>query len=139
MKKDIEERNDIELLVNSFYDKVKADPVIGFIFNDIARVNWKKHLPVMYDFWENTLLFTGNYTGNPMEIHRRLNQVIPLTPAHFQQWLVLFTTTVDELFAWQKAELAKQRAISIAMLIQLKILKQNLPTGQAGRDIDKLQ
>jgi len=139
MKKDIEERNDIELLVNSFYDKVKADPVIGFIFNDIARVNWKKHLPVMYDFWENTLLFTGNYTGNPMEIHRRLNQVIPLTPAHFQQWLVLFTTTVDELFAGQKAELAKQRAISIAMLIQLKILKQNLPTGQAGRDIDKLQ
>jgi len=113
--------------------------VIGFIFNDIARVNWKKHLPVMYDFWENTLLFTGNYTGNPMEIHRRLNQVIPLTPAHFQQWLVLFTTTVDELFAGQKAELAKQRAISIAMLIQLKILKQNLPTGQAGRDIDKLQ
>jgi len=139
MKKDIEERNDIELLVNSFYDKVKADPVIGFIFNDIAKVNWKKHLPVMYDFWENTLLFTGNYTGNPMEIHRRLNQVIPLTPAHFQQWLVLFTTTVDELFAGQKAELAKQRAISIAMLIQLKILKQNLPTGQAGRDIDKLQ
>jgi len=138
MKKDIEDRKDIELLVNTFYDKVKTDSSIGFIFNDIAKVNWDKHLPVMYDFWENTLLFTGNYTGNPMEIHRRLNQVIPLTAAHFQQWLLLFTNTVDELFAGQKAELAKQRGISIAMLMQLKILKQNHSTGQTGKDIDKL-
>lgn len=124
MKKDIENRNDIELLVNSFYDKVKADLVIGFIFNDIARVNWKRHLPVMYDFWENTLLYTGGYTGNPMEIHRRLNQLIPLTTEHFNQWTYLFTSTVDELFTGEKADLAKQRAISISTVMQIKILHQ---------------
>ena len=40
MKKDIETRDDIELLVNSFYEKVKADPVIGHIFTDVFKVNW---------------------------------------------------------------------------------------------------
>ena len=124
MKTDIENRKDIQLLINSFYDKVKTDPVIGFIFNDIMRVNWAKHLPVMYDFWENTLFYTGGYIGNPMEIHRQLNQVIPLSAQHFQQWTHLFTTTVDELFAGEKAALAKQRAISISTVIQVKILHQ---------------
>jgi hemoglobin len=124
MKKDIENREDIQLLVNTFYDKVTADPLIGFIFNDIVKVNWERHLPVMYDFWENTLFYTGGYTGNPMEIHRRLNQLIPLRSEHFQQWTYLFTLTTDELFSGDKAMLAKQRAVSIATIMQIKILQQ---------------
>ena len=124
MKKDIENRGDIELLVNSFYDKVRNDPVIGFIFNDIAKVNWERHLPVMYDFWENTLFYTGGYAGNPMETHRQLNQLIPLTAEHFQQWTRLFTSTVDELFTGEKALLAKQRALSISTLMQIKIIQK---------------
>ena len=43
MKKDITSREAIELLVNSFYDKVKQDDVIGFIFTDVAQVNWEKY------------------------------------------------------------------------------------------------
>ena len=124
MKKDIENRNDIELLVNNFYNKVKTDPVIGFIFNEIVRVNWERHLPVMYDFWENTLFYTGGYIGNPMETHRRLNKLIPLNAGYFQQWTHLFTSTVDELFTGEKAELAKQRATSISTIMQIKILHQ---------------
>lgn len=131
MKKDIEDKADIQLLVDSFYEKVKADPVIGFIFNDIVKVNWERHLPVMYDFWENTLFYTGVYLGNPMEMHRRLNQLIPLTAEHFQQWTNLFTSTVDELFAGEKAVLAKQRAISISTVMQIKIIQQ-------PGDIDKI-
>jgi len=125
MKTDIESRKDIVRLINSFYGKVKADPVIGFIFNDIVKVNWEKHLPVMYDFWENTLFYTGNYLGNPMEIHTRLNRLTPLQAKHFQQWTVLFNETVDEIFAGEKAELAKQRALSIATLMQIKIGQQS--------------
>ena len=124
MKKDIENRGDIELLVNSFYEKVSNDPVIGFIFNDIVKVNWQRHLPVMYDFWENTLFYTGSYAGNPMETHRQLNQLIPLTAEHFQQWTRLFTSTVDELFTGEKALLAKQRALSISTLMQIKIIQK---------------
>jgi hemoglobin len=111
-------------LVNRFYDKAKADAVIGFIFNDIVKVHWEHHLPIMYDFWENTLFYTGGYTGNPMQIHQRLNQVVPLTAEHFKEWLHLFTTTVDELFEGEKAELAKQRAMSISTIMQLKIIQQ---------------
>ena len=40
MKKDIANRDDIILLINTFYEKVKKDQVIGYIFNDVAKVNW---------------------------------------------------------------------------------------------------
>lgn len=122
MKKDIENIKDIKFLINSFYDKVKADTTIGYIFNDIAKVNWEKHLPVMYNFWENVIFFTGSYSGNPMTAHVKMHSVVNFTPEHFERWLKLFTATVDELFAGNKAELAKQRAISIATVMQLKIL-----------------
>jgi hemoglobin len=123
MKTDIESRKDIELLVNQFYEKVKTDPLIGYIFTEIVKVNWERHLPVMVDFWENTLFYTGNYNGNPMETHSRLNRIIPLQAAYFKQWTNLFNSTVDELFAGIKAELAKQRAVSISTVMQIKILQ----------------
>lgn len=122
MKKDIENRKDIELLVTSFYDKVKADDTIGYIFNDIAKVNWQKHLPVMFDFWENVLFYTGGYEGNPMIIHQHINRVVPLTKPHFKRWEELFTQTVDELFEGTNAILAKQRALSISTVMQIKII-----------------
>jgi len=86
MKKDIQTGADIKLLVDSFYEKVKTDTSIGYIFTDIVRVNWEKHLPVMYDFWENSLFYTGSYDGNPMAIHKHLNRVVPLTRQHFKQY-----------------------------------------------------
>jgi hemoglobin len=123
MKNDIETRRDIELLVNEFYEKVKKDHLIGPIFTDIIKVNWSRHLPVMYDFWENTLFYTGNYVGNPMKTHSRLNGIVPLKTTYFKQWTDLFCSTVDVLFSGPKAELAKQRAISISTIMQIKILE----------------
>lgn len=124
MKKDIENRKDIQLLVNSFYEKVKADPVIGYIFNDIVKVNWERHLPVMYDFWENSLFFTGNYSGNPLDSHKRLHKIVSLNAKHFDQWNKLFCLTVDELFEGAKASLAKQRAYSISTVMKIKIVEE---------------
>jgi hemoglobin len=121
MKTDIENRADVEHLINTFYDKVKQDNVIGFIFNDVAKVNWEKHLPVMYDFWENIIFYTNTYSGNPMKVHMHLSQRTPLTREHFQRWLQLFTETVDELFEGGKANIAKEKAISIATIMQAKI------------------
>lgn len=124
MKKDIETKSDIELLVKTFYDTVKKDSVIGFIFTDVAKVNWEKHLPMMYGFWENTLFYTGNYSGNPMRVHKNLNHVTPLKPEYFDQWNKLFTDTVDDLFSGEKALLAKQRALSISTVMKIKILNE---------------
>ena len=124
MKKDIESKKDIELLVDAFYNKVQADELICYIFTDIAKVNWAKHLPIMYSFFENMLFYTGSYTGNPMELHKHINRLLPLNESHFKRWNLLFAKTVDELFAGEKAELAKQRAKSISAVMQIKILNE---------------
>jgi hemoglobin len=124
MNRDIENRKDIEQLIDTFYAKVRADELIGFIFNDVAKVNWQKHLPVMYDFWENIIFYTNNYSGNPMMVHMHLGQRTPLTKEHFERWLELFTGTVDELFEGAKATTAKEKARSIAAIMQVKISGQ---------------
>jgi len=124
MKNDIVNRKDIELLITSFYEKVKSDDTIGYIFNDIAKVNWQQHLPVMFDFWENVLFYTGAYNGNPMVIHQHLHRVVPLTKTHFKQWEKIFIGTVDELFDGSNAVLAKQRALSISTVMQMKIMTE---------------
>ena len=119
MKTDIAGRKELEFLIDSFYKKVVKDPVIGHFF---AHVNWERHLPVMYDFWENALFFTGGYAGNPLQIHQALHKRIPLSADDFKHWQDLFVSTVDELYKGEKADLAKQRAISIATVMQIKTL-----------------
>lgn len=126
-KKQITDREDIMLLINSFYDKVKGDDVIGHIFNEIARVNWDTHLPVMYDFWEQLLLNSTNYGRNAMAPHFALNQRVPLEPVHFDRWLLLFEGTVTELFTGERADLAISRARSIRDIMQFKMQQINHP------------
>jgi hemoglobin len=120
-RKDIENRGDIELLVDSFYDKVKKNPLLAPIFSDVARVDWNHHLPHIYSFWSSILLGEQSFTGNPMVKHMQLNQKTPLSEKEFEEWLRLFTQTVDELFAGQKAEEAKMRATGIARIMLYKI------------------
>lgn len=122
MKTDIRDRKDIEFLMNSFYDKVRRDEVIGYIFNDVAKVDWDHHIPIICDFWENILFQTNVYKGNPMLTHIRLHAMTTLTKTHFDQWQKLFLETVDEHFEGEKAELAKQRARSVATMMQIKII-----------------
>ena len=124
MKRDIENREDIELMVDEFYEKVKTDPVIGFIFNDIAKVNWNRLLLTMYDFWESTIFLTGGYDGDPLKKHKHLNQLITLKKEHFSQWNRLFTESVDALFEGRNASLAKQRAANISAVMQIKIIQE---------------
>lgn len=121
MKKDIVSRQDIEALVNAFYVKVKSDNLIGFYFKDVVKVDWEKHLPIMIDFWENVLFYTGNYSGNPMESHRKVHELHPLTMKHFSRWNHLFSETVDEMFEGKNAELIKEKAQNIATVIQVKL------------------
>jgi hemoglobin len=111
---DIRHADDIRLLIDTFYAKVTSDDTIGYIFNEIARVDWAAHLPVMYAFWEFLLLGGKNYTGNPIEKHHHLHAQHPLTEAHFDRWVALFQATVDELFVGPVADSAKFRAFAIA-------------------------
>jgi hemoglobin len=122
MKTDIENRNDIELLINTFYEKVKKDESLAYYFTDVVKVNWEKHLPVMYDFWENVLFYSGTYIGNPMMLHAKIHQRSPFTKEHFQHWLQLFNQSVDELYEGEHAEQIKLRANNISTVMQIKIL-----------------
>ena len=122
MKTDITNKNDIIRLVNAFYEKIKLNPILSHYFTEVVRVNWERHLPIMYDFWENTIFYTGNYNGNPMRMHQGINRRHQFATTDFKEWLRLFTETVDEFFEGEKAELIKQRAHSIATIMQIKII-----------------
>jgi hemoglobin len=122
---DINSRSDIEVLIINFYEKVKKDDTIGFIFSDIAKVNWEQHLPIMFDFWETLLLDAASYSKNAMEVHYTLNRKVPLEEIHFHRWLKLFSETVDELFSGKFAMMAKTKAKSIAALMQFKMKQDN--------------
>lgn len=125
MKSDIVSRKEIIILVDMFYAKIKVDFTLGFIFNEVANVNWDKHLPIMYNFWENTLFYTGSYSGNPVNLHTHLHHLTPLNNTHFDQWNKLFVETVDENFEGLNADLIKQRAISISLVLAQKIAQAN--------------
>lgn len=47
---ELADRRDVARLVNVFYDRVRADDMLGPIFDDVAAVDWAVHLPRMYDF-----------------------------------------------------------------------------------------
>lgn len=120
MKK-LETREDIELLVNKFYDKVQSDEAIGFFFNDVAKVDWSHHLPKMYSFWETLLFGQISYKGNPMAVHFPINAQVPMKKEHFEQWVKLWTKTIEENFTGEMAETAIYKATNIANLMGYKM------------------
>lgn len=119
--KNLETRQDIEDLVNRFYDKVQKDETIGFFFNDVAKVDWSHHLPKMYSFWETLLFGQISYKGNPMAIHFPINAQVPMEKSHFQHWVKLWTATVQENFTGEMADLAIYKATNIANLMGHKM------------------
>lgn len=122
---DIQTRKDIELLMTTFYEKVKKDDTIGYIFNDIARVNWDHHIPIICDFWETLLLDAASYKKNAMAVHYDLNRKVTFEEKHFQRWLFLFNETLDELFSGKITEMARTKAKSIASLMLFRMQQEN--------------
>ena len=120
---DITTRLDIELLIKNFYDKLLEDEVVGFLFTETVQLNLQEHLPKLVDFWEDQLIGSHKYSGNPMKVHMNLHLKEPLTKEHFDRWLLNFNQTVDAQFSGPKAHLAKERALSIATVMQIKILQ----------------
>lgn len=130
MKNDIQNRADLLQLVTRFYEKLLADPLISYLFTDVSKIDLSHHLPVLVDFWDNVLFQSDTYRKNAMQPHLDLHAQSPLTKEHFVTWLRYFKESVDELFDGEKAFLAKERATSIATVMQIKIsqLGQNAAT-----------
>ncbi len=116
--KDIQNIEDIKIFVNAFYGKIREDKLLAPIFaSRIESEQWPQHLNKMYRFWDSVLFFQKTYKGNPFARHIGL----PVETAHFQQWVNLFTQTIDEHFAGEKAEDAKRRSRNMANMFSAKI------------------
>lgn len=115
--KDIETEEDIQLMVNRFYDKVNHDTLLSPVFNDFAGVNWDDHLPKMYLFWNAMILGKPGYNGKPFPPHAAL----PIHTEHFSRWLDLFIKNIDEKFSGANAEMTKEKARNIAGVFQYKL------------------
>lgn len=117
MEKQLLDIEDVKLLVDTFYTKVRNDETLAPIFNERIGDRWPEHLEKMYTFWQTTLLGEHTYFGSPFPPHAQL----PIDNRHFTQWISLFTQTVDELFTGEKAEEAKWRAGKMAEMFELKV------------------
>ncbi|WP_236971859.1 group III truncated hemoglobin [Membranihabitans marinus] len=116
-KKDIESLDEVKVLVNTFYDKIRIDDVLGPIFNERIKDQWPVHLEKMYRFWQTVLLNEHSYQGSPFRPHAQL----PVGSEHFNHWLSLFESTLNELFEGPKADEALWRAKKMAEMFQIKI------------------
>lgn len=117
-RKALSSREDIDCLLRAFYARAMTDPVIGYIFTDVAKMDLAAHLPVIGNFWEKVLLQRPVYTGNPLAVHRVLHAASPLRAEHFDRWLTLWSDCVDRRFEGPLALEAKQRAVMIAAAMQ---------------------
>ena len=127
-KKDIQTRDDVFLLVTSFYKKVRKDETLGPFFNDAIK-DWDAHLDKLTTFWESSLFMTRKleqrYYGNPLEAHVKVDEDNnnSISELHFGLWLNLWLQTIDELFVGDCAENAKRRARKMASFLYLKIFE----------------
>lgn len=134
IRHDIETRADCERLVRAFYGRALADPIIGFLFTDVAQLDLEAHVPRITNFWDTILLGARSYGGGAFRPHIELNFKVPLTRGHFDRWLHLWAMTVDELFAGERAELAKAHAIRVAAAFEsrLRTFEQRAPEFAPG-------
>lgn len=117
IKQDITTLDDIRLLVDTFYGRIREDQLLKDIFNDRIQDRWPEHLEKMYRFWQTVLLEEHTYHGSPFVPHARL----PVDGEHFNQWVKLFHDTVDELYSGERATRAKWQGSRMAEMFNYKI------------------
>lgn len=109
--------DDIKLLVDKFYDRIREDDLLGHIFNEVIQDRWPQHLDKMYSFWQTVLLGEHTYQGSPFVPHAPL----PVESKHFDRWVMLFLSTADELFVGKTTERAKWQGERMASMFLAKI------------------
>ncbi|WP_194767749.1 group III truncated hemoglobin [Tamlana sp. I1] len=123
-KKDIKTREDVHLLVSSFYDKIRSDEELGPFFNNLIK-DWPAHIENLTNFWEASLFLKTKYLGNPLEAHIKVDQDNNhcINERHFGLWINLWFETIDELFEGDYAQNAKHRARKMGTFLYMKIFE----------------
>ena len=121
MKKDISSRKDIHFIITEFYKKLTSDSEMLPFFEEIVQQNHlEKHIDVISNFWQDILLQTNTYKNNVLQKHLDFDNKVQFKKEHFTKWLQFLTTTIDKSFEGQTAQNMKDRANSIAMVMQVK-------------------
>jgi len=112
---DITQEN-IRRLVLSFYAKLIKDDIVGPFFiaklgDDMSSEHWQEHLETIVGFWISLALGNPKYTGSLFLPHTKLGELKRET---FEQWLKLFSETLDEVYIKPIAEKFHERAMIIA-------------------------
>lgn len=118
---DITGRPDLVILVDRFYDRVRKDDRLGFVFDEVAQVDWARHLPKLYDFWDTVLFRANTFRGNLIGTHAQLIPAAGMDRELFEHWLTLFRQTIAENFEGPKAGHLLRCAEDMANVIYSKI------------------
>ncbi len=111
------QQNDVRKLVFTFYKKVRAHKELGAIFNKrISEENWPPHLEKMCRFWGSMLGTGEEFSGNPMQAHMVMDEVLP---ADFNNWLTLFEETCKEIFDDAHADFILGKAQMVASSLKM--------------------
>ncbi|MGZ3851945.1 MAG: group III truncated hemoglobin [Flavisolibacter sp.] len=121
MKKDIETREELEKFLWAFYERAFADELIGRFFAEVVPLDLDTHVPVIANFWESVAFNKPSYRKNVMEVHQHIHDLSSIKKEHLDRWVKLFTETLTDNFDGARTELMKQRARSIATLMDIKL------------------
>ncbi len=123
-KIELKSREEIAILVDKFYARIREDAQIGHFFNEVIT-DWDEHLEKLTDFWESQLFFEKHFTGNPIAAHNKVDAIFDhsISMEHFGYWLRLWLDTIDTCFTGEKAEMAKHRARNMSTWLFMKIFE----------------
>lgn len=122
MKPDISSRKDLKLILTKFYDLLLVDKkMIPFFEEIVAQNHLEEHLEIITDFWNDILFHTTTYKNNTMQKHLDKNAFVQFNKEHFTIWTSYLFETIDANFNGEIANNMKNRARSIATVMQLKM------------------
>ena len=110
------DRTAIERLVASFYADVRADALLGPVFEPLLHGRWDAHLVRMADFWCTTLKIERGFRG---DVHNRHMALAGITPAHLVRWLQLWQQHTAALMTPPVALRLQDVALGIARVMHL--------------------
>ena len=116
----------IAKLIPQFYDRVRADALIGPVFAG-AIDNWPPHLEKLMAFWSSVMLASGRYRGNPMAAH--MKHLATITPPMFDRWLALWAQVTTETMPADIAAVLQAKAERIAQSLKLALYFRLPPRG----------
>ncbi|MFC4727904.1 group III truncated hemoglobin [Coralloluteibacterium thermophilus] len=121
---------EVERLVHGFYARVRADAVLGPLFERHVD-DWPEHLAQLVDFWSAMLRGTRRFRGAPVQRHLALPG---LDAGLFARWLALFRATTAEMGNPVMREVADAAAERVAgtLLARYRVQSGRPDDGNAG-------